>query len=348
MRKHNKDTYFGLDIGTTALRLVQLEPGQDNPSLVTYGEKSFDKVIDVASMSDDTDRQLVKDALDELKKSLKISTDRVVVAVPDKYSLATVVRVPFAGREEMSQFIYDHAEEYLGSSAANLRVDWYIVSSDAKPQKGKEVDVLVVGANQKVINQYVELINFMELELLALEIDTLALARSVVTNEDSAVIALDLGYNNASMSVVFKRLPRQVASVNMGGEVFINMVAQSFNVDRSEGQQFVEEFGVSPDKFDGQVLAALEPGITEITSKISVIATDFTSANKAKIAKVVLLGGTAAMPGLATYISENLKMPVEVANPWKNVIYPADQHDELMSRSLNFGVAVGLAQREYI
>ncbi|MEX0934196.1 MAG: pilus assembly protein PilM [Candidatus Saccharimonadales bacterium] len=346
MKKHNnKDEYFGLDIGTTGVRLVELTPGDDNPSLVTYGQKNFDKIIDVASMTDEQDKECVKTKIHELRKELKISTDRAVVAVPDKYSLASVVKVPLSNREEMSKFIYDNAEEYFNRSTDGLRIDWYIVSSDTNQA---EVDVLVVGANENVISKYVDLMNYLELELVALEIDTLALARSVVTNEDSAVVALDLGYNNASMSVVFRRLPREVASVNMGGEVFINMVAQSFNVDRDEGQQFVKEFGVSLDKFDGQVLKAIEPGLAEIMDKISQISLDFTTKNKTKIAKVVLLGGTAAMPGLASYLSDNLKTPVEIANPWKNVIYPADQHDTLMSHSLNFGIAVGLAQRGHI
>ncbi|MEX0668621.1 MAG: pilus assembly protein PilM [Candidatus Saccharimonadales bacterium] len=346
MKKHNnKDEYFGLDIGTTGVRLVQLKSGDDNPSLVTYGQKAFDKVVDVASMTNEQDREIVKTKIDELKKELKVSTNRAVVAVPDKYSLASVVRVPLSNREEMSKFIYDNAEKYFDRPINGLRIDWYIVSPDTNQA---EVDVLVVGANESVISKYVDLINYLELELVALEIDTLALARSVVTNEDSAVVALDLGYNNASMSVVFKRLPREVASVNMGGEVFINMVAQSFNVDRDEGQKFVEEFGVSLDKFDGQVLKAIEPGLVEIIDKISQVSSDFTAKNKTKIAKVVLLGGTAAMPSLASYLSENLKTPVEIANPWKNVAYPANQHDALMNLSLNFGIAVGLAQRGYI
>ena len=52
--------FFGLDIGSTAIRLVQLRPGSDHPALVAYGS------VPVPGNIASSDSQMDHDKLSEL------------------------------------------------------------------------------------------------------------------------------------------------------------------------------------------------------------------------------------------------------------------------------------------
>ncbi len=61
--------------------------------------------------------------------------------------------------------------------------------------------------------------------------------------------------------------------------------------------------------------------------------------------KIVLAGGTALMPGLKEYFSEELKKEVEIANPFSNIIFPPILTETLKEMGPAYAIAVGLAMK---
>jgi Tfp pilus assembly PilM family ATPase len=118
---------------------------------------------------------------------------------------------------------------------------------------------------------------------------------------------------------------------------------KSFNVDRSQAEEFLNSFGFLESKLEGGVLKATSGALGKIFDGVKSAFKGFHDHHaEVKFDKVVLTGSTTALPGLPAHISDNLQLPVEIANPWMNIVYPAIDHEKLMSQSLRFAVAAGL------
>src|SRR3712207_4595884 len=83
--------FFGLDIGTSALRVVQLRGSGETKSLVRYGFKELEGSI---SQSDSmADQQKLAQAIKELLTSTGVSTANVAVGLPSVKVFTTLVDI---------------------------------------------------------------------------------------------------------------------------------------------------------------------------------------------------------------------------------------------------------------
>ncbi|PSO44235.1 hypothetical protein BRC21_01755 [Candidatus Saccharibacteria bacterium SW_7_54_9] len=336
--------YFGLDIGTTGVRLVQLKPGSSAPRLVTYGAKPTP--ADLASSDSEVDKNKLADIIKQLKSEAKISADQVVTALPSQHTFTTVINTPKLSNKELEKSINLQADQYVPMNVKDAKLDWHIID----PDKGEnEMSVLLVAAPKNVVNKYLSVVEKADLNLLALEINALALARSVVSSGDLPVVVVDWGSTSSEITIISGRVPHLVRSVEIGGNTLIRSVEQNLNVDTEQAQQFLQKFGVTQTKLEGQVLKAIQGSLDNVMNEISKSVKYFTSQNQeAQVEKAILTGGPTALPEMPSYVANSLNLPVEIANPWVNVSYPATQQETLMNQSLHFAVAVGLAQRSFV
>ena len=69
---------------------------------------------------------------------------------------------------------------------------------------------------------------------------------------------------------------------------------------------------------------------------------------RSTIARVLLCGGNANIPGLAEYLTSDMGLPVGLANPWVNMISFEDYIPPMTRReSLKYCAALGLALRAH-
>lgn len=336
--------YFGLDIGTTGIRMVQLKAGAAAPTLMTYGLMATPR--DLISSEAETDRTQLAEIIARLKGEARITTNEVVTSIPSVHTFTTVIKTPRLNEGELAKAINLQAEQYIPMPIAEAKLDWHIIN----PASGEnEMTVLLVAAQKNVVDKYLSIVEAAGLNLHALEINALALGRSVVSNPELPVAVVDFGNLSTEITILWGRVPYLVRSINIGNASFVRSVAQGLNVDEEQATQFLQKFGVTQTKLEGQVLKAVKGSLDSVMSEISKSIKFFASQNPdVALEKVILTGRPTALPEMPSYVANALNLPVEIANPWMNVSYPAQQQEALMSQSLQFAVAVGLAQRSFL
>jgi Tfp pilus assembly PilM family ATPase len=75
---------------------------------------------------------------------------------------------------------------------------------------------------------------------------------------------------------------------------------------------------------------------------------DYTRKRKRVIPKVVLSGGSAAMPGLIKYAVKSFGRESVMGFPFRDIIYPEALDGTLRVIGPSYAVAVGLALREFV
>jgi type IV pilus assembly protein PilM len=335
--------YFGIDVGSGGIRLVQLKRGA-KPSLVTYGHVA---VAGNVTMSDSpADITKVAAVVKQLVKDAKVTTKYVVAGVPSSKVFASIVTTPKLAHNELGKAIQLQADQYIPMSIKDVKLD-YVVIGPGKTEQ--EQEVLVVAAPNTITEKYLSIFEQAGLELLALEPNAVALARAVVQPNDLAVLVLDIGSISSDITLVHSNMPKLLRSVNVGGSTFVKAVAQNLGLDDVQADQFTRKFGLTQTKLEGQVFKAIKPSIDlligEIDKSIKFFASQYP---EVKMEKIVLTGGTTALPELPTYLSTATGLAVEIANSWTKVGYPANLQNDLMQISTEYGVAVGLAERNLL
>lgn len=334
--------YFGLDIGTTGIRLVQLKKSGGKPVLVTYG--SIDVPAGIMMSDSMADHVKVANLVKQLVSDTKVGTKNVVAGLPADKVFASVITMPHLSDSELAKAIRYQADQYIPMALDQVKLDWSVI--DHSPD-GKHVEVLLVAAPYATTSKYLDILTKAGLQVLALETNATALARAFVPAASSlAVMVLDIASLSVDLTIMHNNVPKLMRSIPIGGNTFIKSVSQKLAIDEIQAQQFIYKFGLTNTKLDGQVLKSVTPALDSLVSEIQKSQKFFADRYpQAKLEKLVLSGGTAAMPELPTFMANSIGLPVEFGNAWVSISYPASLQDKLMASSNVFGVAAGLALR---
>lgn len=335
--------FFGLDIGTTAVRVVQLRSSNKQRALMRYGQAPVD--IKASRSDSPADLQRLTDTVLNLVRETGVSTKNVAVGLASDRTFATVIDVPRVAPAELKKTIQYQAESSIPQPLSEVKMDWALIGDSPKDED--KVEVLI----STVPNEYAEnRLNALEevgFNVIALEPDPLALVRSVVAPQaSSAQMVLDIGDHSSDLTIVFAGMPRLVRTVPTGGSSFVKAAVQNLNVDEKQAKQLVYKFGLSPDKLEGQVQKALSNTVDSIVSEIEKSIKFFKTRYKSDLEKIIVTGGASTLPAFPLHIANKLGLPVEIGNSWGNVSYPNNKHNDLAAISSQFGVAVGLALRQ--
>ncbi len=339
----NDTTFFGLDIGTTAIRFVQLKKGGSNPALVNYGQIEMPPGLALSDAVADRDKvaQLIK----QLLKDKRVTEKNVVVGLPSNKIFASVITTPKLDNAQLSKAIRFQAEKYIPMALDQVRLDYAVVDQS---KDGANLEVLLVAAPNSVVTKYADIIDRAGLEPLALEANAIAVSRALVKTRDIAAILLDLSTLDSDITIMSNQTPRLMRSVPIGGQTLVKAVAQALGLDEVQAGQFTAKFGLTQTKLEGQVFKAMKPNIDSLVGEIKKSIQFFVSQYPGqKLEKLVITGGASAIPELAAYFATALGMPVEFGNSWAGVSYPSNLQDELGGISRDFAAAVGLAEWGY-
>jgi type IV pilus assembly protein PilM len=340
-----KDTeFFGLDIGSTAIRLVQLRRGGEHPALVAYG--SIPVPLNLTTSDSKMDQDKIAELIKQLVRENHVTLKNVVAGLSSSKVFATVITTPKLDNAQLAKAIRYQAEQYVPMALDQVKLDWAVID---QTKDGKQLEVLLVAVPFSVIDKYVSILEKAGLDPLALEANATAVARSLVPAGPKAVAMLDLGSLDSDISIVWNNAPRLVRSVNVGGLTFVKSVAENLGLDEVQANQFTYKFGLTQSKLEGQVFKAIKPTLETLVSEIEKSVKYFTGRYPdVKIEKLVVTGSASSLPELGPFLANSTGLPVEFGNAWINVSYPAGLQDKLLALSSEYAAAVGLAGRWYI
>ncbi len=334
--------FFGLDIGTTAIRLVQLTGSGANKSLVKYAYVPIDSKI---ALSDSrADQQKILQVITDLLAQAQITTKDVAVGVPSTRVFTTVIDFDRMSPGETARAIKYQADSFIPTPVEQSKIDWAVIGDS--PKDRTKVEILLTSVDNEYIEKRLDMLESIGLNIIAFEPDNLALVRALTVGDVSAPqMILDIGNKNTDLVITMNNAPRLTRSIPTGTEAIIRTAAQNLNVDDKQAEQFVFKFGMSKDKLEGRVFDAISGSIDLLASDIEKSIQFFQTRYGTNLSRIIVTGGASSMPEFPVYLANKFGVEVEIGNSWRNISYAPNRQNELLSVSNHFGVAAGLAER---
>jgi type IV pilus assembly protein PilM len=334
--------FFGLDIGTTAVRVVQMRGGK-NKVLVTYGSLDIDAKLSRSDANADIER--LSQAIKQVVAESGISTPNVAVGLPSQKVFSTVVDVDRLSPAELEKTIRFQADSLIPTPLSESKIDWALLGDS--PKEASKVELLLSSVSNGFVEQRLDMLESIGLNVIAFEPDSLAIARALLAPENTAAaMMLDMGDISTDLVIALNGAPRLIRSIPVGTDGIVKAAVQGLGIDEKQAQQFVYKFGVSKDKLEGQIYNAISGTIdilmSEVEKSIKFYATRYPNN---KLERIIVTGGASTLPELPLAIANKFGATVEIGNSWRNVTFPAQKQNDLLAVSSKFAVAAGLAER---
>lgn len=335
--------FFGLDIGTSAIRLVELRGGGPVKQLVRYGYVPIDIKL---SMSDaKPDQQKVVQVVRDLLVQARVVSKNVVVGIPSQRVFTTVIDVDRMEPKELEQSIKLQSDSIIPTPVAESKIDWAALGDS--PKDKSKIEVLLTSVPNEYVEGRLDLLESIGLNVVAFEPDNLALARALVAPDAvNPQIVVDLGQNSTDIVIVMNGAPRLTRSIPTGAEAIVRAAVQNLSIDIEQAHQFVYKFGLSKDRLEGQIYNAVISTVDILVGEIDKSIKFFMNRYQTQVERIIVAGAAAVLPELPAYIANKSGLNVEIGNAWRNVSIGSAQQNDLMALSPYFGVVAGLAERQ--
>ncbi|NTW61204.1 type IV pilus assembly protein PilM [Candidatus Saccharibacteria bacterium] len=339
--------FFALDIGTNAVRVVQLShSGNDNWSLQHYGYAPVDEKITTGNSAEGM-RRLGEVIMTAVGQS-GIKEKNVVIGLPSNKTFTTVVDVPAVSEAELKETIKYQIDQYIPTAIEETKVDWALLGQSLHDPKQQEV--LLASTASVYTEERLEFIESLGFNVIAAEPDPIAMIRSLLPNgvQDARLI-IDVGERSTDLAITFGDSPRLVRNIPTGLGSLIKAAVQNLNVQEDQARQFILKFGLAPDRLEGQVYRAIESTlenfVAELIKSIKFFQTRYPNT---PVGGILLSGFAAVVPRFGEYITAKTGVSSSVANPWQRVRVSQADQQQLSSIASEFATVIGLAQRKNI
>ncbi len=344
MAVHGVGDFFALDIGTNAVRVVQLSSaGNDVWNLTHFGYAPLDEKIAAAS-SPEALRKLGEVIMTAVGQS-GIKTKNVVIGLPSSKTFTTVIEVPLMPENELRNTIKYQVDQYIPMAVNEAKVDWALLGVSLHDPKMQEV--LIASTANVYAEERLEFIESLGLNVIGAEPDPLAMIRSLLpAGVPDARLIIDVGEQSTDLSITFGDTPRLVRTIPTGVKSLVKAAVQNLNVQEDQARQFILKFGLAPDRLEGQVYRAIESTLegfaTELTKSVTFFQTRYPNT---PVGTVMLSGYGAVVPGFGEYISSKVGIQSSIGNPWQKVRVSQTDQQQLAPIASQFATVIGLAQR---
>ncbi len=348
---------LGVDIGSSAIKIVQLKKKNGQAVLETYGELALGPYVGLTigqavQLPPDKLALALSDLMKE--KEVNITTKKCGLSIPFASSLMSIIEMPAVSQKQLITMVPIEARKYIPVPISEVMLDWSVIPksevriedlADANPRAlVPKIDVLIVAIHKETIAKYQDIVTQTGLDAGFFEIEIFSTMRAVLDETLRPVMIMDMGAASTKLYIVERGVIRSSHTINRGSQDITSNISKSLGVTPAEAEVMKRKFGLlGEDKNMTEVISLV---LDYIFAEVNTLLLAFEKKHNKTVSKVILVGGGAALKGLAESAKSNFKTEVEMATPFNKVSAPAFLENILRETGPEFAVAIGLALRK--
>lgn len=336
----SSNSFIGVDLGSTSIKVVELKKEKNQLRLANYGFSEstvpikFEQIDDIKSIAD---------IINDIQKKAGINGVVAYAALPAFSVFTSVLNLSNVLEKDIASAIHWEAKKVIPLPLDDMVLDWKQI--DTPGGKGPEnIRVLLTGAPKALVKKYITIFKEANIQLKSMETETFSLIRALLGNDKTTTMIVEIGASTTDVSIIDKGIPMLSRSIDIGGTTISKALGAKLNIDVEHAEQFKYDMGLcmgeGEDNAAGKIIIeTLAPVINEIKYAMEL----YLNKNNITTEKIVLSGGSSMLPNLTDYLSKVLDKRVVIGNPWTRISCQLDLKPLLDEIGPRMSVAVGLA-----
>ena len=352
------ESVIGVDIGSSAIKVVQIKKKNGKAVLETYGALALGpygklEVGQVTNFSADG----IGQALIYVLKGTNVTTTDGAVSIPSSASLIFTIELPsMVSDADIPAVVPTEARKFIPVPITEVSLDWFevpkreMVYEDPSVEEGSVKDekreVLVAAIHNDTIEKYRDIIKRADVNAGFFEIEVFSSIRSTIGREVSATMIMDLGASKTKLIIVDYGVVRSFHIVNRGAQDITSSLSKSLNISFTQAEDIKREYGLGGGAPDANVTEVVRLGLDYVFNEAQSVLLNYERKYNRNVGKIILIGGGALTRGIEQYARESFRSEVVLGHPFGRTEAPAFLEQILQATGPEFAVAVGLALRK--
>lgn len=349
---------LGIDIGSSAIKIVQIKKKRGRAVLETYGELALGPYAGVeVGRSTSLPKEKLIEALRDILRESKTTTKLSGIALPLSSSLITFITIPPVPEKQQADVISIEARKYIPVPMNEVMFDYSIIpreetftADESEQQKGAEpkqlpLDVLVVAIHNEYMNNYQTITTLVELEPSFYEIELFSSIRSVIDQGIAPTMIMDMGAQSTKLYIVERGVLRASHIINRGSQDITLAISKSLSVSINEAENLKRTFGLRGGPEYKELTEIITVNLDYIFYEANAVLLNYQKKYMKNISKVVLTGGGVLLKGFTDLSKVSFQTEIVYANPFGKLETPAFLNEQFKVYGPEFAVAIGCALR---
>ena len=342
-------SFLGVDIGDSSIKMVELVRKGKKIYLKNY---AFSEALKDVKFTKVEDSAYLAKAVQKIHSDAKIVSHRVTASLPTFAVFSSIITLSGVDSKNLHEAVLEEARKVIPLPLEEMKIDYKVIPDAPTDKKDGNIRVFLTCSPRKIVRKYIDIFRQADMELAFLETETFSLVRSLVGNDKSTTMIVEIGANSTDISVVRESIPVLNRSLEICGSTLTQALADSLGMTFQQAEQLKMDLSLSTrtgnnetpetNDFSGVIIKALSPIVSEIKYMLDF----YNSSNATPVEKIVLSGGGALLGGLPEYLSNQLNLQVIIGDSFSRVLYPNELKPIIHEVGPSLAVAVGLALRE--
>ena len=308
----------GLDIGSSAVKAVELKKRGGSYELVSFGIEPLgrDTIVDGAIM----DVLAVSAAIERIFTQNKSSTQHVATAVSGHAVIVKRVTVSGANAEELDSAIRYEAPRHIPFDISDVNLSYQPLGASLS---GEGTDAMLVAVKREKILNHKNALTQADKTPLVVDYDGFAMFNAFEANYEvpsGAIVALlNIGASITNIVVGRGDTPLFARDVSVGGNQYTDTLEKELNLSYEEAErlkQSKEGGSLTKEQKIPHLRSVTEILMIEIQKTFDFFRQTVGAEN---VQQIYLGGGTANIEGLVEQLKEEFHVPVEIMDPFRRV-----------------------------
>lgn len=335
---------FGLDIGSTSIKIAQVAQEGGKFRLISAGIAPTPQ----PGMKSEAEADLITLAtsIKKLHQEGKITTKNVVVALPEGQIFTRVIELPSMNENELAQAVPWEAEQFVPMPLSEVTLDWQIVSRGTPGKVEEKIKVFLAAAPTALVEKYVKVLELAGFTVAAVETEVVAAARALLSSSSAPTLLIGLGAKSTDLAIVQRGQVVLTRSIPTAGEAFTRAISTTLSLEAPQAEEYKIAYGLGENQLEGKIKKAITPVFEVVVSEVKKALSSWREKESEVISNIILAGGTASLPEAGTFLTKQLGIEVQIANPFAQLVTTPATIASLREKAPLFAVAVGLAEKE--
>jgi type IV pilus assembly protein PilM len=337
------NSFLGVDIGDSSLKMVELKKKGKKIYLSNYAFS--ENVNDVKFTKIDDSAYLAK-AINKVRKEAKINAKRVTASLPTFAVFSSIITLSGVDKKNLTNAVLEEAKKVIPLPLEEMKIDFRVIPEEAGNKNAikSNIRVFLTCSPRKIVHKYIEVFHQADLELSYLETETFSLVRSLIGNDKSTIMIVEVGANSTDISIVRESIPVLNRSLEICGNTITKVLMEKMGLSFMQAEQFKIDLSISTgsNSLPPIIIKTIAPIISEIKYMLDF----YNMSNQGQVEKIILSGGSSLLLGLSKYLSDELNLQVIIGDPFNRISYPEELRPIINEVGPRLAVAVGLALRD--
>lgn len=346
------DPVAGIDISSTAVKLLELSRAGKGYKVETYGiEPLPDKTIEDKNITE-AGIEIVGDAISRLIKRTSPRSQYVAVAVAGPAVITKIISMDGGMSDnDMKELIESDPTTYFGQELDEIKFDFQVIGPNEK--EPERVDILLAAVRTETLEQRESVLELANLKAKVVDIEKYALENALVQTaqndpeiNDNEIIALvEVGATTTTINVLAEKKIVYTHEEMFGGRQLTEQIQGYYGLSYEEAN-LAKRNGGLPEDYETAVLQPFKDDMAQQISRM--VQFYYAAASYGTLSHVLIAGGCASIPGIIDDVNNKVGGHVSIINPFVGMsIASRVSKKALMNDAPALMIAYGLALRTF-